>query len=374
MDVISFINDCIVEDIDTAVTKRHGIDSIRQWSKFRPYNITISLKFQNRTGHGIYKIVLSSVKGSYRVVEEMGDWTSLIPRRHASEKDEGTEDDLSPLSVSSSFLRTSEGNVLTTNIEQNDKADGIIRVNAADLFLSTIRLRMGMAGFGMFRSMINEISSFCKYSIYPNTLREPQVISRARLLQEDGSNLATVLKYVNSTNKNRQSKENLISALRLVMPILSDILVRSAGGYYVPVVRVSDANNSDFHDFNLSQISDGTLRVLGLLTAFYQPVAPNKIAVEEPEQMIHPGALSIIAEAAKDFADDHNHTGLAANQVFITTHSPTLLDLFDPEQIIWTTNRNGSTECGNVSQRHLEIIKAQLFLPSEILVSEGFFK
>ncbi|MCQ4062585.1 AAA family ATPase, partial [Klebsiella pneumoniae] len=77
--------------------------------------------------------------------------------------------------------------------------------------------------------------------------------------------------------------ESMLDALRIMMPHISDFRVISAGGYYVPVIKVTEPWGES-HEFNMSQISDGTLRGLGILASFYQPSAPEIIALEEPEQ------------------------------------------------------------------------------------------
>ena len=52
---------------------------------------------------------------------------------------------------------------------------------------------------------------------------------------------------------------------------------------------------------------------------------PPLIAVEEPEQSLHPGALNAIADLLEQLAE--------CTQVIITTHSSQLLDAFDPERL-----------------------------------------
>lgn len=220
-----------------------------------------------------------------------------------------------------------------------------------------------------FRSIFNELSSFSRYSIYPNILRSPQVISRELTLEEDGSNLSSILKRMNTSKRYSPQRDNLVDSLQNVMANITDIQVKSAAGFYVPVIRVREHNN-DVHDFNLSQISDGTLRTLGLLTAFYQPAAPNKIGIEEPELIIHPGALQVIKDAMDTFVIDKRQF---ERQIIITTYSPTLIDLFSPEDIVWAKINQGITECNHIRKRQLDIIKKQLFSAGELLLAEGLF-
>ena len=86
--------------------------------------------------------------------------------------------------------------------------------------------------------------------------------------------------------------------------------------------------------------------------------------------MIHPGALQTIKDAMESFVADRN-TG--DRQVFITTNSPTLIDLFATEDVIWARLNQGLTECDHIRRRQLDIIKKQLFSAGELLLTEGLF-
>ena len=78
--------------------------------------------------------------------------------------------------------------------------------------------------------------------------------------------------------------------------------------------------------FLASQLSDGTLRFVCLVTALLQPREPSVIIIDEPELGLHPFALSTIANLMKQVS---NHT-----QIIVATQSPTFLDYFDPASII----------------------------------------
>ncbi len=70
-----------------------------------------------------------------------------------------------------------------------------------------------------------------------------------------------------------------------------------------------------------SDLSDGTLRFLFLLTVLANPNPPPLIAIDEPETGLHPSMLPIVAELAADAA--------LGTQVILTTHSDQFLDAFD---------------------------------------------
>jgi predicted ATPase len=358
IDALYFLHDCVEEDLDTAIVKRHGIESIRQWSKTRPYHITIDVSVQNLHGTGRYKVVISSGRGAYKVIDEYGEW--IGPDITSTEENRSDR--------KTTFRRHEDGTIVVDTHPEStlSSLSTNATVSSADLFLTVL----GSPAFSMvsifLRPLVEEFRAFIAYSIYPNTLREPRVVSRHEYLRPDGSNLSSILKLLNSGHK--RNKDSLLSALQAAMPALTDITVKSAGGYYVPVITVRE-NSSEAHQFNMSQLSDGTLRVLGLLAAFYQPKAPNIIALEEPEQMIHPGLLPILTDAVDEFTSSREY-----RQVFITTHSPSLLDLVPPESIIWTNFSDGITTCGHLGERQMSIIKDHLFSAGEIMLSEGFTK
>ena len=44
VDVIRFVRDAVHNGLDRAISDRHGIDSIRQWSPTRPYRVLIEIE------------------------------------------------------------------------------------------------------------------------------------------------------------------------------------------------------------------------------------------------------------------------------------------------------------------------------------------
>lgn len=352
IDCLNFVRDAALQDLDSAATKRHGAESVRQWSKYRPFDVTIDMSFESGAGSGSYKVILSSSGGIFRVKEESGNWFGSR-----------TISGGAPEPTYSYFKRYSSGRVHILSPYIVDKLKSPVSISAYDLFATQLSGGLRSIYTAPFRFLMQEISSLSTYAIYPNTLRLPQIVSRENLLADDGANLASVIKRLNSGN--RAKKERLLEALQGVIPAIVDLIVKSAGGFYVPVARVREANG-DIHDFNMSQMSDGTLRILGLLSAFYQIGAPSKIALEEPEQMIHPGLLPLL----KDAADDYLFT-VPGSQYFVTTHSPHFLNLFKPEDITWMSCDNGVSIAGSTSQNYIDLIKDRLFSPGDILLKEG---
>ncbi|MDE0483335.1 MAG: AAA family ATPase [Candidatus Poribacteria bacterium] len=159
-------------------------------------------------------------------------------------------------------------------------------------------------------------------------------------INEDGSNLCAILSYLHSNIQNIFYKvsESLFESTKLKIgysridgqPQLSVL-----EGYKRPIP--------------LRKASDGTLRLIAYYTLLNQSELPPLIAIEEPEQSLHPAALKEIASVLELLAE--------RTQVIITTHSSQLLDVFNPNNlsdslgVLLLHNRSGlGTEVLNLEE------------------------
>ena len=74
-------------------------------------------------------------------------------------------------------------------------------------------------------------------------------------------------------------------------------------------------------------LSEGTLRILGLLALAGVGETPSLVGFEEPENGVHPGRIRLIADLLKTRAS------LGQAQYIVTTHSPFLADLLPDESL-----------------------------------------
>jgi predicted ATPase len=88
------------------------------------------------------------------------------------------------------------------------------------------------------------------------------------------------------------------------------------------VIKIKEKNGLEIP---FSNLSDGTLRMIGYCSLLYSPDIPSLIAIEEPERNLHPGILKDLASILKRLSQK--------TQVVITTHSSQLLDCFDINEI-----------------------------------------
>lgn len=84
-------------------------------------------------------------------------------------------------------------------------------------------------------------------------------------------------------------------------------------------------------------LSEGTLRILGLLSLAGAKEQPSLIGFEEPENGIHPRRIQLIAELLKTRASS------GETQYIVTTHSPLLPDLVPDESLYVCKRVDGET-------------------------------
>ncbi len=200
------------------------------------------------------------------------------------------------------------------------------------------------------------------YHIFPNTIREPQKVGSPYPLDEGGHNLASVLREMDK--RRPTAMERLKTALHSLIPSVTDLRVVSAGGYLVTQLRHGRTSGGGLSAwFDLTQESDGTVRLLGLLVALYQTPRLPLIGIEEPELTVHPGALMVLADLLQE--------ATRRSQILVTTHSPDLIDRLPVENLKVVNSGQGITTVGPVSETQSEAVRRSLFSPGELHRMEG---
>jgi predicted ATPase len=101
-----------------------------------------------------------------------------------------------------------------------------------------------------------------------------------------------------------------------------------------------------------SQVSEGTLLVLGLLTALHAPDRPNLMLLDDLDRGLHPRAQKELISLLRGLLDTNPEF-----QVIASTHSPYLLDCVEPNEVRMThLNDDGSTTCAPLT-RHPQFRK-----------------
>lgn len=211
-----------------------------------------------------------------------------------------------------------------------------------------------------FRPVYDFLTSMRFYSIAPASLRELQDADTGDYLKRDGSNAAAVLKRLIEEKDGAARHERICRLLATVASGIEKVEYKPAGSKETLQFR-QDSGHPRPWIFEPLNMSDGSLRVLGLLLAAYQAGQHSVIAVEEPEATVHPAAAEVVFQVLHDASHER--------QVLLTTHSPDILDQkgLRDDQIRVVTMERGQTMISPVSASSREAIRERLYTPGELL-------
>jgi predicted ATPase len=371
IDAIRFLKDVATNGLDRAISDRHGVESVRQWSPTRPYRIGLTVTAVRNDDRFEYTVGLDSAKGLFQVAREEAKITTITGVYFDEDEDARELEYVTVVRNKAGAATVSKYTLPLTKSEEPPSGSSLpwnqnaareeetLKIDSNDEVMLNIRSYHPHVGISILRRLL---SDFQAYSIYPNTLRNPQEPSSETFLSPEGRNLGSVVKRMRRTKRGVEALNLVTEALKSIHPGLERISILSVGGYLVPQFHMIEPSGKR-HIFNVSQMSDGTLRVLGLLVALYQEPRNAVIALEEPEQTVNPAILTVIADAIKEVSK--------RSQILVTTHSPHLLDQFDPADVRSVELHDGKTVVGPVSSLQLQAVRDRLFSLGELLISEG---
>ena len=175
------------------------------------------------------------------------------------------------------------------------------------------------SGLPAFRPIYDAFSRAGFYNLHPETMRTMQSPDLRKLMNRDGSNVASVLDRIGQ--RSPEAKKRIEEYLGKIVPGITAVDRKSMGRCETLEFKQRVAGTQHPCRFHASSMSDGTLRAVGLLVALFQPNGSSGrslVAIEEPEAVLHPAAMGILVDALSDAAE--------RKQVIATSHSSDLLD------------------------------------------------
>lgn len=176
------------------------------------------------------------------------------------------------------------------------------------------------------------ISRIRVYSLDAAAIAAPAMVSDNIELAGNGAGLAAVLDALDDKQPERFDEIN--SQVGQWLPEFDRILFkRPAPGKKSIVLRTREGQ----YEIAATDLSEGTLLALTMLTLAYLPDPPSLIGLEEPDRSIHPRLLRRVQDAIYRLSHpDSCGEKREPVQVIATTHSPYFLDLFKdhPEEIV----------------------------------------
>ena len=181
-------------------------------------------------------------------------------------------------------------------------------------------------------AMQAELANWLTFYLEPREqMRLPNPVKAVHDIGSMGEDLAAFLNTLQALNK--RQFETVEKSLRTMIPSITgiDVSVNELGEVELDL-REGEKRIS------ARVISEGTLRILGLLALVGAKETPALIGFEEPENGIHPRRIRRIARFLE------TRMILEDIQFIVTTHSSLLPDLVPPESLYVCRKVNGNTE------------------------------
>ena len=151
-----------------------------------------------------------------------------------------------------------------------------------------------------------------------------------RFLRPDASNLAAYLYFLKQ--KHEQTYQQIRKTVQLAISFFDDFALRPDRLNEDQIRLLWQQKDSDY-EFLASQLSDGSIRFICLVTALLQPDPPSTMIIDEPELGLHPYAITLLGALMRSASQ--------RTQLIVSTQSVPLLNEFAIEDLIVVERENG---------------------------------
>jgi predicted ATPase len=326
VDGLRFVADALRTSLDHALRDRGGIKEVRRRSGGHPTHFAIRLDLSLKESRGHYTFRIGAKKpGGFEVQHE-----ECVVGKHHYQVTAGT------------VIKSSMGSPPAAAI------DRLYLVNAS--------------GVPEFRPVYDALSNMGFYNLNPDQIRELQSPDPGKLLTRDGGNIASVLDQIQAHAP--QVKDRIEEYLAKVVPGISGVSSKVVGPKETLEFRQKVLGSKDPWRFIAANMSDGTLRALGVLVAIFQSTGSATVplvALEEPEVALHPAAAGILRDSLRAASN--------STQLLVTSHSPDLLDdpNFDSDALLAVVAVEGATSVAPLDEAGRAVLRDHLYTAGELL-------
>lgn len=331
LDALHLVRDALNGSLDNALNERGGLSEVRQRSSGHPTHFGIRLEFRLPDGRpGYFAFNVGALKDRGYEVQTEECVIEGIGRGPSYRIDRGTLRDSSEPSFPA---------------------------------ITSDRLALvAVSGLTAFRPVFDALTSMSFYNLNPKLMRELQKPQEGRLLKSAGENVASVIGHLERVG--REQLDIIEDYLQTVVPMVHGVERKQVGPMETLEFRQDMAGSKHPWRFLAQNMSDGTLRALGILVALFQgnrDYSPTLVGMEEPETALHPAASAALREALIRAS--------RSTQVIVTSHSPDLLDDrgIPIETFLSVVSEGGETRIAPLDEAAREAMRQQLFSAGELL-------
>jgi predicted ATPase len=156
-------------------------------------------------------------------------------------------------------------------------------------------------------------------------MRRSCYVKANRQLYSDGGNVAAMLYLYRETRP--VVYRRILAAIRQIAPFIGDLIVEPDRLNAKNIILRWRQPGGDY-ELGPHQLSDGTLRMIALVTLLAQPEEdlPALVALDEPELGLHPAAIRLVGSLVRKASH--------YCQIVLATQSTTFVDCFEPGDVV----------------------------------------
>jgi predicted ATPase len=231
------------------------------------------------------------------------------------------------------FLDFSRGSgYAITNEEDFNKPDEDLDREEQKLGASDILAIKGLGQFDRFKAA----SAFRRFienwhvsDFHIAEARSSKEAGYAEHLSPTGENLPLVAQYM--FEHHTKIFDGVLDKMKKRVPGVSDVTAESTVDGRI-VLRFKDGSFKD--PFIANYVSDGTIKMFAYLILLNDPNPHPLLCIEEPENQLYPHLLVELLEEFRLYAKK-------GGQVFVSSHSPDLLNGAKPDETFWLVKEKG---------------------------------
>jgi predicted ATPase len=254
-----------------------------------------------------------------------------------------------------SYISTQDEGEPVIRIHQDGGSRGQPRPAAASRARATVVSTVTSSDDPTILAARREMQSWRRLALEPSALRSSDRYVDPRSLGQDGLHLPGALFRI-ALADTPGDPSRVYSRVAGRLSDLSGLRVRTLD---VQEDDVRELLTIRLHEISgmvlpARSLSEGTLRFLGLCVLLEDPEVRGLICMEEPENGIHPANLPAMVELVRDLAvDPHDQPGEdnPFRQVLVNTHSPGVVQLVPPDDLLFADTSAYRTADGRMSRR-----------------------
>lgn len=192
-----------------------------------------------------------------------------------------------------------------------------------------------------------ELANWRLLQLDPALLRRPVPATASEELESDGANLAAVLAAIKAETADESYPMGTLTEITADLASLVGGITRVDADFDEGRREYRlELETRDTLRFSSRVLSDGTLRILALLTLLHDPRRRGLICFEEPENGIHPARVALLIEMLRDMVtnlapetepegaeEDCRDSLPPLAQLLLNSHSPVVLSALLSENL-----------------------------------------